>query len=144
MKQVHEKEKSFWCDETEDCWEIFLRKDQLEKHKILEHNFPKFKCEVCGDKEFLSSAMLSKHRLYDHTSRKLKCQVCEKMFSCAGALNRHERQHGPKSLICDQCGFTAATHHSLNAHKVIHNSIPRHPCPHCPKRFNYLRALNGT
>lgn len=83
------------------------------------------------------------HQKMNYNPKSKKCRFCEKKFRCVSSLTRHEKTHGTKNLICETCGFAAASRNRLWVHLVIHNEVPRLPCPHCPKRFNYARALEG-
>lgn len=103
VKFVHEKQMVHCCEVSEDCQERFRNKDQLEKHQVLQHNFPTFKCTLCPDnKEFFSSTSLGSHQRRNHKPKTLPCRICDKKFASVTVLTRHERTHGPKTLVCDE------------------------------------------
>ena len=97
--------EKYICD---DCGSTFESNAQLFTHQKMEkakaiakENGAKYKCGLCGNKEFILESSYKQHVKRKHASDKPTCSECGKQFVSTTSLERHMKLHA--SLGCEQC-----------------------------------------
>lgn len=135
----------------EPCKKYFYEIRRYEGHIKLVHEGVKkaFECQVCG-KAYKFYKNLTEHIADNHSDKPQEnrfCKICNKEFKTQTTLRNHMKIIHPdpndedacnsRRVICDQCGFLAASAESLAAHiKNKHTEdLEQFKCEHCPKAF---------
>lgn len=145
----------------EPCKKYFYEKMRYEGHVKIVHEGVKkgYECQECG-KAYKFYKNLTEHITSNHSgspSENLLCQLCNKQFKTQTTLKNHMKIKHPadpestinsRRVICDQCGFLAASVESLTAHiKNLHTEAEHFKCEQCPKVFKcryYLKHHTMT
>ncbi|XP_073832456.1 uncharacterized protein [Musca autumnalis] len=133
----------------EPCKKYFYEKLRYEGHVKIVHEGVKkgYECLECG-KAYKFYKNLTEHISTNHSGNPaadLLCELCNKQFKTQTTLKNHMKIKHPadpentinsRRVICDQCGFLAASAESLTAHiKNLHTEGELVKCEHCPKVF---------
>ena len=121
--------------QCENCDKRFAMKNQLKKHKLLEHEEGKYKCQICRlnclNEETLLSHIESIHELD-------KCRLCMKEFK--NLENHFAASHlGKKPFQCNRCDKTFSRKPRLKVHNSLNHT---YPCKNCHKIFTKMVQLN--
>ncbi|VDO93237.1 unnamed protein product [Soboliphyme baturini] len=144
------------------CGLMFSLPQPLQSHMTARHSFSDrpYDCSLC-DQKFFFRAELENHIHSEHSSdaersdQKFICCFCGQCFSTLAVLQCHMNEC-PSN--CKQSDVTITNNSSPNvtANLTTKRNIPNkktpagyssavgsHPCPHCPKVFNSLNAVQG-
>ena len=86
---VHKNDKVFQCRQ---CNSKFLRKSDLEKHKMIHSERKPFKCSICN-KQFNQSSNMLTHQRRHSGIRPFSCELCGKRFYRKVDVRRHHLVH---------------------------------------------------
>uniref|UniRef100_A0A1I8QDP0 C2H2-type domain-containing protein n=1 Tax=Stomoxys calcitrans TaxID=35570 RepID=A0A1I8QDP0_STOCA len=140
------KKALYRCD---PCKKYFYEINRYEGHIKLVHEGIKkaFQCNHCG-KAYKFYKNLTEHISDNHSDKPQKprfCELCNKEFKTSTTLKNHMKIKHPddgdssinsRRVMCEQCGFLAASPESLAAHiKNIHTEAEQFKCDMCPKVF---------
>ncbi len=118
-----------------DCGVEYMKKTQLEQHKLTRHTpnaEKKFACEVCNE-TFVMALQLKRHRLV-HSEKLHKCPVSECRYAshAQADMTIHIATHmTDRPFLCDECGWSAKTKKSLVAHRRTHTGERKYHCEYC-------------
>lgn len=125
------------------CIARYFREEDLMRHKIKEHNAPRFKCNFC-ERSYTSKQYLHIHEAIHKPNFRpeYQCVTCGKMFPNVGHLSSHVRsRHLGLSYECKECGKSVSSRSSLRDHMSIHTGIKPHVCDVCGKAFGACKYL---
>ncbi|XP_066584194.1 transcription factor hamlet-like isoform X2 [Prorops nasuta] len=128
-----------------DCDKPFQDIEQLDKHLVSCHKYPKdqHRCENCP-RAYAWRSLLVRHRAIAHGDlRKYPCENCPKVFTDPSNLQRHIRSHhvGARSHACAECGKTFGSSSGLKQHTHIHSSFKPFQCEVCFKAYTQFSNL---
>ena len=99
----------------------------MEKAKaIAKENGAKYKCGLCGNKEFILESSYKQHVKRKHASDKPTCSECGKQFVSTTSLERHMKLHA--SLGCEQCRRLKVLNWKINQMMEEARKIQNHSC----------------
>ncbi|XP_075222871.1 uncharacterized protein LOC142325253 [Lycorma delicatula] len=122
IRLLHKDRISNYCCDL--CGAKFIKKERLERHKLIIHNVGEYLfCDICN-KKCASKQQLHCHKSDVHHKEKNLCQYCGQYFISHNAFLSHLRQkHYKKNthscVICDK-KFTNST--SFTLHLARHAS----------------------
>jgi KRAB domain-containing zinc finger protein len=128
------------CD---NCELRFFKEEDLMRHRIKEHNAPRFTCQIC-EKSYTSKQYLNIHKAIHKPGFKPEhlCAVCGKLFPNSGRLSSHLRmRHSNKKYDCTICGKSVTSRSSLRDHIRSHTGDRPHICQVCGKAFAVAKYL---
>ena len=105
------------CCRCDNCGEIFISQDSLQKHSVANHEVT-CSCSSCGQL-FSSSTHLQLH--HSRYPRCLKCEECAMPLSSERILHAHFIKFHKVSCECS-CGMKFKHKYSLQLHKKSHPS----------------------
>lgn len=127
------------------CEHKFFFRAELENHTFTHHN----------NDESTPSPLITTADSSRPAAEMFVCHHCGLVFNSANTLNSHCAQCRRKTLVCNEefhssPNITSSSQSSSIKpvedcdKKVSSSNLGNHPCPHCPKIFHSISALQGN
>ncbi|EDW84899.2 uncharacterized protein Dwil_GK14371 [Drosophila willistoni] len=132
------------------CSKVYRKATPYKRHLVTLHGIcPKdldnCQCKQCDITFSTVNQLVAHHRTHMTTKEKKDntCPMCSKVFTTAGALNRHIAGTHNKltPYTCDICGKAVKTLASLKDHKLVHTDACPFECDVCHRRFKNKARL---
>ncbi|XP_077314885.1 uncharacterized protein LOC143935118 isoform X4 [Lithobates pipiens] len=135
---IMEEEAQYDCDA---CGERLTSKEDLIRHKAVNHAVKRYPCPICGIQYDYKSQFIIHQRA--HTGEKpFVCQECGAKFGHKSSYLVHERRHKEgKTFECDKCDRRFDKKCELVKHEKTHAQKKRHKCHKCGKRYSNRSTL---
>ncbi|XP_073462925.1 uncharacterized protein [Aquarana catesbeiana] len=135
---IMEEEAQYDCDA---CGERLTSKEDLIRHKAINHAVKRYPCPICGIQYDYKSQFIIHQRA--HTGEKpFVCQECGAKFGHKSSYLVHERRHKEgKTFECDKCDRRFDKKCELVKHEKTHLQKKRHKCHKCGKRYSNRSTL---